>query len=269
MERESEGDYSMSDLDLEKSKERDSMDGGFAVVDRERLIEEEVRSITPWYKHFIHIFTAPMQMMEECLGIEPTKATSVGVIGCFVFSAIYSLLLLLNPINKLATYEGLRAKDTLETALEQTFSVLVISETIGSIIVVFFGAFISAILFQLVKVILRDRCKFATIYKMLLMMTTVTLAVQCLDAGISWMIGVDGNVFSIKYLLSDAMRQTALGSVLVNTVTLSGVIGIVYMVIGYKTITHTSLKKGIIATALIELVAIGFALLGASMTMAM
>ena len=259
----------MGDLELEKNKERDAMDGGFAVVDRERLIEEEVSSMTPWYKHFIHAFTAPGQMMEECLGIEPTKANSVGIIGCFVFTAIYTLLLLLNPINKRQTYEMLRLAGTQETALEQTYSVSVISGTIGSLIGVFFTTFITAILVQIVKAILKDRCKFSTIYKMLLLMTTVTMAVQCLDAATAWLIGVDNNVFSLKYLLSDSMKQTAMGVTLMGTFSLSGIIGIIYMVIGYKTITHSTLKKGIIAVAIVEIVMIGFTFLLSGMTMGM
>ena len=58
------GRIKMSDLELNKSQEeRDTLDGCFAVVDRERLIEEETREITPWDKHFIHVFTAPEKML--------------------------------------------------------------------------------------------------------------------------------------------------------------------------------------------------------------
>ena len=245
----------MSDLELNKSdREPDAMDGGFAVVDRERIIEEEITNVTPWYKHFIHVFTAPGQMMEECLGIEPSKGGSIGVVGCILFTVIALLVSFMNPAIKMMTYEALRAQGTAETALAQTYSVAVISGTLGGIIGIFIGALISTILFQIVRVILKDKCKFATMYKMLLLATMVTMAIQCVDAILACLLGMSDSIFSIGIILSEEMKATALGSVLANSFTLQGIIGMAFMALGYKIITHTSIKKGIVAVIIVEII---------------
>lgn len=249
----------MSDLEKKELEEqRDAMDGGFAVVDRERLIEEETREITPWYKHFIHVFTAPGQMMEECFSIEPTKGASIGVVGCILFMTIYMLLTFMNPVTKMTTLETLRNSGIEENALNQTYSFSMISGTIGGVIGAFVMALLSAVLFQIVKAILKDRCKFGTIYKMILIATMVAMAIQCVDGLVAYAIGMSGNVFSIGLLLSDEMKKTALGVVLTSVISLSSIISMIYMAIGYKAMTHTTIKKGITAVVIVEVISIVF-----------
>jgi len=260
----------MSDLELNKNnQQRDAMDGGFAVVDRERIIEEEIRNITPWYKHFIHVFTAPGQMMEECLAVEPTKCTSVGVVGSILFMVIATLISCFNPTVKLQSYETLRASGIEETALGQMYSISMVSGVIISVITIFLGALLSTVLFQIAKAILKDKCKFSTIYKMVLLATMVTAGIQCIDALIACILGMSDNVFSIGILLGDEINATAWGSVLTSTITLQGIMGMIFMVIGYKVITHTSIQKGIIAVVIVEFISVFFTYLITSWSLSM
>ena len=64
------------------------------------------------------------------------------------------------------------------------------------------------------------------------------------------------SLFSIGIFFSQEMKATALGSVLANSFTLQGIIGMAFMALGYKIITHTSLKKGIIAVVIVEVISI-------------
>ena len=258
----------MSDLDLEKDK-RDQMDGGFAVVDRERLIEEEVRSVTPWYKHFIHVFTAPTKMMEECFSIEPTKGASIGVVGIILFSAIYMLLNFANPLVKMQTFEALRNAGIDESKLAQTYQVSRISGTIGAIIRAFISVFFTALLIQIIKAIVKDRCKFATIFKMVMVATTVSYAILCVDALVSMLLGVSGNVFSISFLMSEEMRKGVLGSVLTGIVSLANIISIIYMMIGYRIMTHSTKKKAITVILIVEVISIAFSYAMTSLSVSM
>lgn len=247
----------MSDLELNKQNEqRDTMDGGFAVVDRERLIEEETREVTPWFMHFIHVFTAPSKMMEECFSVEPTKGGSVGVVGCLLFTTIMLLVNFFNPVMKASVLDAWRSVGIAEDSLNQMYSGSMIGGTIGGVIGVFIMALVNAVLFQIIKVILKDQCKFGTIYKMILLATMVTAAVQCVDAIAAYFIGMSGNIFSISILLSDEMKATTVGKMLSSLVSLGNIISIVYMVIGYKEMTHTTLKKGITAVAIVEIISI-------------
>lgn len=248
---------------------RDTMDGGFAVVDRERIIEEEVHNVTPWYKHFINAFIEPSKMMEACFSMEPTKGASIGVVGGIIFSTIYVLVNLLNPINKAATYELLRASGVEEMSLDQSYSMRLIGGVFGGIIGFFFGVLVSAIVYQIIRMILRDKVKFGTLFKMLMVASMVAMSIQCVDAIISWIIGVSGNVFSVAWLLSEQTKATPVGLVLMSILTLPHIISIVYIAIGYKIITHTSLKKGILAVVINELLnivlAYGIAIMTANM----
>lgn len=247
----------MSDLEVNKQKtQRDAMDGGFAVVDRERLIEEETKEVTPWYMHFIHVFTAPSKMMEECFSTEPTKGGSVGVVGCLIFTVLMMIINLNNPILKQAALDALRNSGVAEQSLNQLYSVSMITGTVGAVVGVFVTALFTAVLFLIAKSILKDKCSFGTIYKMILIATMVTAAIQSVDAIVAYIIGVQGNVFSISMLLSDELKATTIGKMLSSLVSLGSVISIIYMVIGYKEMTHTNLKKGVAAVAMVEVVSI-------------
>ncbi len=159
----------MSDLELnKKQEERDAVDGGFAVVDRERLIEEETREITPWYKHFIHVFTSPEKMMQECFNEDPPKGASVGVVGAILFTVIYYILTFMNPQYKQSILDVLRAQGIAETALDNAYRLNMITLPIGTIIGIFISCLFAAIVLQIIKAIAKDKCKFGPIYKVML-----------------------------------------------------------------------------------------------------
>lgn len=246
----------MSEVEETKKDQRDQMDGGFAVVDRERLIEEEVRGVTPWYMHFIHVFTAPTKMMEECFTVEPTKGASIGVVGIILFSAIYMLISFANPIIKQTTLEMLRASGLDESKLQQTYEVSRISGTIGAVIGAFFSVLLTTILLQIVKAILKDRCKFGTMYKMAMIATMISYAILCVDGLLAYFIGVNGNVLSISFLLSEEMRTSVVGTLLSGVISLAGIVSLIYLVLGYKIVTHGTMKKAIIAIVITEAISI-------------
>lgn len=262
------GGRNMSDLDLEKEK-RDQMDGGFAVVDRERLIEEEVRAVTPWYKHFIHVFTAPTKMMEECFSIEPTKGASIGVVGIILFSAIYMLLNFANPLVKMQTFETLRNAGLDESKLAQTYEVSRISGTIGAIIGAFISVFFTTLLIQIVKAIVKDRCKFGTLFKMVMIATTISYAILCVDALVAILVGVNGSVFSVSFLMSEEMRKGALGATLAGIISLANIISIIYMIMGYRIVTHGTKKKAIMVILIVEIVSIALSYIMTSVSLSM
>lgn len=245
----------MSDIELNKNnEERDALDGGFAVVDRERLIEEETREITPWYKHFIHVFTAPEQMMEECFSQEPPKGASVGVVGTILFTIIYLLITSMNSEYKQLLLDGFRAQGVAETALENVYALGIVTGVIGAVVGVFFGCLVSAIVIQIIKAIAKDKGKFATIYKVMLLASMVGLAVQSIDAVVGLMIGQYGNVFSVAVLLSAEQLANPIMATIASVASLSGIVQIIMIVIGYKVLAHVSYKKATIVIVIYEVI---------------
>lgn len=251
----------MSDLDLDKKdQKRDTLDGGFAVVDRERLIEEETREVTPWYKHFIHVFTSPEKMMEECFNADPPKGASVGIVGIILFTIIYMLLCFVNSEYKQVVYDQLRMQGLSETAIDSAYSLSMVTGSIGAVIGVFVSCLFGAILLQIIKVILRDKAKFSAIYKVLLLATMVTYAVQCVDGLVCLAIGQFTTIFSLAPILGVDMGTTSALSVLANTISLENLVNVLIIVIGYKVITHTSYKKAVVAVVIYEVISIGVSL---------
>ena len=248
----------MSDLELNKSQEeRDTLDGGFAVVDRERLIEEETREITPWYKHFIHVFTAPEKMMEECFNQEPPKGASVGVVGTILFTVTYLLLISMNTEYKQVLFEQLRAQGLAESALDHTYKLSMVTGGIGGIIGVFISCLIGAIVLQVIKAIAKDKGKFGTIYKVMLLASMVGLAIQSIDAALGLVIGQYGTIFSLSTLLSPEQLANPVLTTLVSAASLQGIAQIIIMVIGYKVMAHVSYKKAIMILVIYEVLMVG------------
>lgn len=247
----------VKELDKEpgsKETERDALDGGFAVVDRERLIEEETREVTPWYKLFIMAFTSPGQMMEECFDSEPTKGGSVGAVGCILFTVINMLLVFFNPVTKIATMEQLRAGGITEESLEQVYSISMISGIVIGIITVFVSCLLTAILIQIIKAVLRDKGSFTNLYKMLLIASMVGLFVNCIDGAITYFLGMSEGIFTASIFLSDAMKSTALWSTLGSFISISNLVTFIIMIIGYKIVTHTSYARGAIVVIITQLI---------------
>lgn len=247
----------MSDREENKKEERDALDGGFAVVDRERLIEEETRTITPWYKHFIHVFTSPVKMMEECFYQEPPKGASVGIVGIILFTVICLGLTFMNPQYKQTLFDQLRSQGIGETALDQAYQLGTITGLIGGIIGVFIGCLVGGIVLFIIKVIARDKGRFGTVYKVMLLASMVGLAVQSLDALFGLLLGQYGTIFSIAILLSKEQLQQPMLSVLASVVSLQGVAQIIIMVIGYKVMAQMSYQKAALRIGIYELLMVG------------
>ena len=231
---------------VELGKQEDEMEGGFAVVDRERLIEEETRGITPWHKFFIGAFTEPSKMMEECYGTEPFRGASYGVVGCILFTMLYMFISFLNPATKVATIQALRLKGIAEESLNQTYSISMISGIIGTTIFIFISVFIAAVIIQIMKVIAKDKASFGNIYKMLLIVQMVATSVMVVDAIAAYFIGVTGSVFQIGSLLGDITQMPAIVQALCGIVSLSNIVSAIWLVLGYRAITHCSTKKAVI-----------------------
>ena len=247
----------MSDREENKKEERDVLDGGFAVVDRERLIEEETRVITPWYKHFIHVFTSPVKMMEECFYQEPPKGASVGVVGIILFTIICLGLTFMNPQYKQTLFDQLRSQGVGETALDQVYQLGIITGGIGGIIGVFISCLIGTIVLFIIKAIVRDTGRFGTIYKVMLLAGMVGLAVQSLDALFQLLLGQYGSIFSVAIFLSKEQLQQPVFSVLASLISLQGIAQIIMMIIGYKVMAQMSYQKAALRIGIYELLMVG------------
>lgn len=251
----------MSDLDLkENSSNRDQLDGGFAVVDRERVMEEETREVTPWYKHFIHLFTAPEKMMQECFNADPPKGASVGVVGTLVFMVLYMALCFVNLEYQEMIYNQFRMQGLSEASINSSFKISMISGIIGAVIGVFISCLFGAILLMIIKMILRDKGKFGAFYKVMLLGTTVAYAIQCIDALIGLALGQFTTIFSIAPILGVDMTVNSIWMVVANIVSLENLAYIVIIAIGYKVITHTNYKKAVLAVIIYEIITIAFKL---------
>lgn len=238
---------------LNTQEKPDEMEGGFAVVDRERLIEEETRQVTPWYKFFIEAFTAPSKMIGECYGQEPYRGASYGVVGCMLFTALYSFLLLANPVYKSTLFETWRTLGTVaEENMQQTYTVTLISGTIGGIVGVFLSVLFSTIILQIIKVIAKDKATFSNLYKMMLIVQMVIAAVTAVDFAVAYVLGISGSVFQVGTLLGDVNQYPVLVQALCSLGSLSNVIGFIWLVIGYREVTHTTTKKAVIVAVIMQ-----------------
>lgn len=251
---------------IELSKSADEMEGGFAVVDRERLIEEETRGVTPWHKFFFGAFTEPSKMMEECYGTEPFRGASYGVVGCILFTMLYTFITFLNPAMKAATIDALRLKGVAEESLSQTYSVSMISGIIGGTVGVFFGVFITAVIVQIIKAIAKDKASFSNIYKMLLIVQMVATSIMVVDAIAAYFIGITGSVFQLGSLLGDISQMPVMVQAVCGVLSLSNVISAIWFVLGYRAITHCATKKAVIIMIIYQI--FGFIMQIVSISMA-
>lgn len=248
----------MSEVELDKKQEeRDALDGGFAVVDRERLIEEETREITPWYKHFIHVFTEPEKMMEECFNQETPKGASVGVVGIILFTVTNLILTFMNAQYKQTLLEQFRIQGVAETGLDNAYSLSMVTGCIGGIIGVFFSCLIGAIVLQIIKSVAKDKGKFGTVYKVMLLATMVGLAIQSIDTIFGLILGQYGNIFSVSILLSKEQLASPVLSTLASVASLQGIIQIIMVVIGYKVMAQVTYKKAILIIVIYEVIMVG------------
>ncbi len=226
--------------------QRDAMDGGFAVVDREKIIEEETRVITPWYMHFINVFCAPRKMMEENFYHEPPKGISVGIVGTILFTIIMLILTYANPLIKEQMYDAFRMQGMGEELLAQRYVMTQLGIIIGGIIMVFIIALITATVIQIVKLIVKDKGRFGSIYTAVLLSTMVSSAITCIDRLIGMFIPTANIVLGLPILLPEDIMMTNMPLAVVSQVlTIPSIAGIIILIIGYSVLTRASIKKSI------------------------
>ncbi|WP_070000508.1 YIP1 family protein [Cellulosilyticum sp. I15G10I2] len=251
-------------------QERDLLDGGFAVVDREKIIEEETREITPWYMHFVNIFSSPKKMMEENFYHEPPQGMAIGIIGSILFTVIATLLTFINPVMKQTLYDQFRMSGISEEMIGQRYAMTQISGIIAAVVMIFVSAFLTALLIQIVKAIVKDKGKFGSLFVVALFSQMVGSAVMCVDKLIAFFIPTAHTVLGLPILLDEDMLAGNIAlNVIAQLLSLPAIWALVILVIGYSVVTRTSIKKGIGVVVCVQtfftLVGIGLAYVGQMM----
>lgn len=241
------------------TKQNDMMDGGFAVVDRERLIAEETKVITPWYKNLINLFIAPTKTMEETIEADPVKGTGLGIFWASFFSVIVTLLTFINPLQKQAMFDALRQAGTAEDTIQQSYQLQLISGSIMVVITVIFGAFISAVGLQIIRAICKDKGSFKKLFIIVLFSCIVSSALNCIDAAFQLAIGTKVSVLGIGAILSaDIVAANPMLQTLTATLSIPTIWSIVILIVGYKVMTRKSTLKATIVVLILEAIGIAF-----------
>lgn len=239
------------------TKKDDMMDGGFAVVDRERLIAEETKVITPWYKNLINIFVAPTKAMEETIEADPVKGTGLGMFWGMVFTLICTLLTFINPLQKEFLLDTLRKAGTAEEKIGQMYQLQMISGSIGAIIGVIIAALMMAVGLQIIRVICKDKGSFKKLFIISLFSIIVVYFVSSIDAVLQLVIGTKTTVLGIGSIFgADAVANSILLQTLSSTISVANIWGIIIMIIGYKTMTRKSTTKAVVVVMIYELIGI-------------
>jgi len=240
---------------------RDLIDGGFAVVDREKIIEEETRFVTPWYKHFINVFLAPRKMMDENFHNDPPKGLSVGIVGNILFTVIMILLTVANPIMKQQVLDSFRMKGIAEEMMAQKFAITQVTGVIAGIAGIFIGALLVAVVIQVAKLIAKDKGKFGSIFAMVLLSNMVAAALMCVDKLIAFFIPTTTTVLGLPILLSaDLLASNIPLMVISQILTLPSLLSIAILVIGYSVVASVSTKKSLVVIGSVQVFFILFSM---------
>lgn len=236
-----------------ENQERDLMDGGFAVVDREKLIEEETRYITPWYKNFINVFLDPKKMMEDCFYEEPPKGMGIGIAGSMLFSLLYTILTIINPIVKEAEYDKLRMEGIAENLIGQSYIYSKLPLIIGTVIGVFLGALITAVILKIATLIAKDKAKFSVLYTVGLLSSMVSAAMLFIDRIVGYIIPTQNIVLGATAFFPEGLTvSNAVPYTIASEFTIPGIWAIIITIIGYAVATNTSIKKSTIIVLIIQ-----------------
>ncbi|WP_054743292.1 YIP1 family protein [Cellulosilyticum ruminicola] len=233
------------------------MDGGFAVVDRERLIAEETKVITPWYKNLINLFIAPTKAMEETIEADPVKGTGLGIFWASFFSVIFTVLTFINPLQKQALFDTLRQVGTAEDKLEQSYQLQLISGSIMVVITVILGAFISALGLQIMRAICKDKGSFKKLFIIALFSCIVSSGLNCIDTALQLAIGTKISVLGIGAVLGASAANPMLQT-LAATLSIPTIWSLVILIVGYKVMTRKSAVKATIVVLILEAISVGF-----------
>ena len=242
--------------------EQNAFDGAFAVVDRERLIEEETKVVTPWYKHFWYSMVSPTRMMQENYLQEPPKGNSIAIVGLILSITIIMMVNNNNIGIKQAAYDALRSKDIAEDMLAQQYMVKLFIDGISMFINTLFSGLILSICFQVMKPIFKDKYKFGQLYTVVLMGLYIATLIQAVDVIVSTVIGVDYLVLNLSSFVNRAslVEDVKLLSIL-NFFSLETIISMGYMTIGYSIITGKSKKQAFIRVIILQAILFGLMLM--------
>lgn len=257
--KEVKGEVKAAKEEVGATAERDMMDGGFAVVDRERLIAEEMKVKVPWYKNFANLFVAPSKTMAETIEADPIKGIGFGLGWSAVLSIICILVTYMNPLQKIAMYDLSRKMGVAEEQLSQTFQLQVISGCITGAIAVAVSALITAVVLQIIKAICRDKGSFKKLFIIALLSQVVTYVISIIDALLQYFIGSTTAVLGIGSVLgAEALTSSPLLQTLASVISVGNIWGIVVLAVGYKVMTRKSTAKAIIVVAIYEVLGFGF-----------
>ena len=175
----------------------------------------------------------------------------------------------MNVQYKQTLFEQLRMQGIEEVALDNTYRLSMVTGCIGGIIGVFFSCLIGGIVLFIIKAIAKDKGKFGTVYKVMLLASMVGLAVQSIDAAFGLILGQYGNIFSVAVLLSKEQLASPVLSTLASVASLQGIAQIIIMVIGYKVMAQISYKKATLMIVIYEVIMVGAQIGLSSMVMSL
>lgn len=257
--KKAEGEVKAAKDQASATSERDMMDGGFAVVDRERLIAEETKVKVPWYKNFGNLFVAPSKTMGETIEADPVKGIGFGFGWGAVLSIICILITYMNPLQKVAIYDMSRKMGVAEEQLAQTFQLQMISGCITAAIVVAVSALITAIVLQIIKAICRDKGSFKKLFIIALLSQVVTYVITIIDAVLQYFIGATTTVLGIGSILgAEAVSSSPLLQTLASVISVGNIWGVIILIVGYKVMTRKSTAKAVIVVAIYEVLGFAF-----------
>lgn len=254
-----EQEVSKAKEEVSTTTQSDLMDGGFAVVDRERLIAEETKVITPWYKNLINIFIAPTKAMEETIEADPIKGMGLGFFWGAIFAVLCILITYMNPLQKQQLYDMLRNTGVAEDKLAQAYQMQMISGGIVGVIGVALSALIIAVGLQIIKAICRDKGRFKKIYIISLFSILVSYALTCIDSLLQLLVGTTTTVLGIgSFLSAEAVANSIMLKTLAATISVPNIWSIIVLIVGYKVMTRKSTTKAVVVVLIYELIGVAF-----------
>ena len=237
--------------------DRDMLDGGFAVVDRESLIAEETKVKIPLYNNLANLFVAPSKTMEETIEADPIKGTGLGMFWSIVFAIICTLITFTNPLQKEFLYDTLRKAGTAEEKIGQVYQLQMISGSIGVIIGVIFAAFIMALGLQIIRAICRDKGSFKKLFIISLFSCVVAYALNSIDAALQLVVGTKTTVLGMgSFLGAEAVTNSILLQTLASTISVANIWSAIVLIVGYKVMTHKSMTKAVVVVLIYELIGV-------------
>ena len=233
------------------------MDGGFAVVDRERLIAEETKEITPWYKNLMNLFVAPKKTMNETILADPVKGTALGFFSAAFLGIIYMIIYYMNPVVKMTIYDTLRAAGISEERLATQMKITTVSSCIGILVGVLLASLIVTVLLQIIRAIAKDKGSFKQLFIISLLSQVVTYAVLVVDGILQSLLGTSTTVLGLGALFSaETLTQNIALQTLVSEFSVGNIWGVIILIIGYKAMSQKSTKKSVIVVLIYELITV-------------